>query len=65
MTKKSEYLSSIRELSKADLERKIIEEKNKLKNMEFAHAITPLESPISIRNKRRDIARLKTVLNTK
>jgi large subunit ribosomal protein L29 len=30
--------------------------------MQFAHAITPLENPMSIRALRRDISRLKTEL---
>ena len=35
------------------------------KKLEFAHAISPLESPMSIRNLRREIARLKTELKKK
>jgi len=35
------------------------------KKMEFAHAISPLENPMSIRSLRRDIARLKTALESK
>jgi large subunit ribosomal protein L29 len=30
--------------------------------LEFAHAISPLESPVNIRMLRKDIARLKTEL---
>jgi large subunit ribosomal protein L29 len=33
-----------------------------MKKMQFAHAITPLENPMSIRALRRDISRLKTEL---
>jgi len=33
--------------------------------LEFAHAISPLENPMSIRALRKDIARLKTALGEK
>jgi len=33
-----------------------------LKKLEFAHAISPLENPMSIRGLRQDIARIKTEL---
>lgn len=34
----------------------------RLRKMEFSHAITPVENPMSIRILRREIARLKTQL---
>jgi len=34
----------------------------RLKKLEFAHAISPLENPMSIRGLRKDISRLKTEL---
>jgi large subunit ribosomal protein L29 len=34
----------------------------RLKKLEFAHAISPLENPMSIRALRKDVARLKTAL---
>ena len=39
---------------------KIVEDELRLKKMHFAHAITPLENPMSIRALRKDISRLKT-----
>ena len=49
-------------MSEADLAAKIREDELRLKKLSFAHAITPLENPQSIRFLRRDVARLKTAL---
>ncbi len=46
----------------ADLKARIAEDEQRLKKLEFAHAISPLENPMSIRALRKDLARLKTVL---
>ncbi len=45
-----------------DLVAKIAADSAELKRMEFNHAVTPLDNPLSIRAKRKDIARLKTEL---
>ena len=63
--KNTDFLQSIRELSETDLVARIQEDELRLKKLEFAHAISPLENPASIRNLRRDIARLKTELTKK
>ena len=52
-------------MNEQDLNARIKEDELRLKKLEFAHAISPLESPIIIRNLRRDIARLKTELKKK
>ena len=52
-------------MNEQDLKARIKEDELRLKKLEFAHAISPLESPITIRNLRRDIARLKTELKKK
>ncbi|MEX6687913.1 50S ribosomal protein L29 [Danxiaibacter flavus] len=62
MAKKFEFNKSIKDLSEADLKARIQEDQLRLKKLEFAHAISPLESPVSIRNLRRDVARLKSEL---
>lgn len=49
----------------ADLKTKIQEDELRMKKLEFAHAISPLENPMTIRGLRRDIARLKTELKRK
>lgn len=65
MLKKIDFVKSIRELSDADLKARILEDEMRLKKLEFAHAITPLENPMSIRALRKDLARLKTELQKK
>lgn len=65
MSKKADFLKSINELSISDLKARIKEDKLRLKKLEFAHAISPLENPMSIRALRRDIARLSTILRKK
>lgn len=62
MSKKIDFLNSVKGLSEADLAAKIKEDEQRLKKLSFAHAIAPLENPQSIRALRRDIARLKTQL---
>lgn len=49
-------------MSEEDLKAKIQEDELRLKKLGFAHAISPLENPQSIRALRRDVARLKTQL---
>ena len=49
-------------MSEADLKARIQEDELRLKKLEFAHALSPLENPMSIRDLRRDVARLKTEL---
>ena len=65
MSKKVDFVKSLTGMSEVDLTAKIREDELRLKKLEFAHAISPLESPITIRNLRRDIARLKTELKKK
>lgn len=60
--KKFEFNRSIKDLDENDLNARIQEDELRLKKLEFGHAITPLENPMSIRALRRDIARLKTQL---
>lgn len=65
MAKASEFNKAIKDLSEEDLKARIQEDTLRLKKVEFAHAISPLENPVSIRSLRRDIARLKTELNSR
>ncbi len=62
MAKKVDFVKSLSGLSEADLKAKIQEDELRLKKLSFAHAISPLENPQSIRLLRRDIARLKTAI---
>ncbi len=52
-------------MTEADLKARIQEDELRLKKLEFAHAISPLENPMSIRDLRKDLARLKTVLRSR
>jgi large subunit ribosomal protein L29 len=65
MGKITDFQKSIHGMNEQDLKARIKEDELRLKKLEFAHAISPLESPINIRNLRRDIARLKTELKKK
>ncbi|MEJ7827025.1 MAG: 50S ribosomal protein L29 [Segetibacter sp.] len=60
--KKFEFNRSIKDIDENDLKARIQEDELRLKKLEFGHAITPLENPVSIRFLRRDVARLKTEL---
>ena len=60
--KKFEFNNSLKDLNESDLKARIQEDELRLKKLEFAHAISPLENPVSIRALRRDLARLKTAL---
>ena len=62
MSKTVDFKKSIQSLNEQDLTARIKEDELRMKKLEFAHAISPLESPMNIRNLRREIARLKTEL---
>jgi len=62
MSKKIDFRKSLAGLNEQDLTAKIKEDELRMKKLSFAHAISPLENPQSIRSLRRDIARLKTAL---
>jgi large subunit ribosomal protein L29 len=62
MANKIDFNKSLKDLNEKDLNARIGEDKLRLKKLEFAHAISPLENPLSIRGLRKDIARLKTEL---
>lgn len=65
MSKKVDFLTSIKGLGADELKAKIAEDELRLKKVSFAHSISPLENPVSMRLLRRDIARLKTALRSK
>jgi len=60
MAKHIEFNKSLKDLNEADLAARINDDEIRLKKLEFAHAISPLENPMSIRAMRKDLARLKT-----
>jgi large subunit ribosomal protein L29 len=65
MAKKTDFQKSIHGMNENDLKARIQEDELRLKKIKFAHAISPLENPMTIRNLRKDIARLKTELKNK
>ena len=65
MSKTIDFKKSIQGLNEQDLQARINEDELRLKKLEFAHAISPLENPMSIRSLRRELARLKTELKKK
>ncbi len=63
MAKNNDFNKSLKDLNENDLQARIREDILRLKKLEFAHTISPLENPMSIRDLRKDIARLKTEIN--
>lgn len=61
-SKKFEFNKSLKEINENDLKARIQEDEMRLKKLEFAHVVSPLENPMSIKLLRRDVARLKTEL---
>jgi large subunit ribosomal protein L29 len=62
MSKRVDFVKSVKGLNESDLKARIQEDELRLKKLSFAHAISPLENPMSIRELRKDISRLKTFL---
>ncbi len=60
MLKKIDFIKGVLAMSDSDLKSRITEDELRLKKLEFAHGISPLENPMSIRGVRKDLARLKT-----
>ncbi len=65
MSKKIDFLKSLNGMNVNDLAARIKEDELRIKKLKFAHGISPLENPQSIRILRREIARLKTELQKK
>jgi len=63
MSKKNDFRNSVKDMSEVDLNAKIQEDELRLKKLKFAHSVSPLENPMSIRDVRKDLARLKTQLH--
>jgi len=52
-------------LSADDLRSELTAEKDRLLKLKFAHAVSPVENPMRIRESRKRIARLNTELTVK
>ena len=57
--------SEIRDLGADEIQQKIADLKEALFNLRFQHEVGQLENPKKIGETKKDIARLKTVLNAK
>ncbi len=57
--------TEIKNLQLEDLQDKLADYKKQLASMRMAHAVTPLENPLQLRNTRRIIARLLTAISEK
>ena len=57
--------SEVKELSSAELQEKLGETKKSYTDLKLAHAISPLENPIQLRNVRRSVARIATELTNR
>ena len=55
----------IRELGVKEIRSRIDEETDQLRQLEFQHAIAHIENPMLLREKRRMVARLRTILGEK
>ena len=57
--------AELREMSAAELTKKLGELKEELFNLRFQHAINQLDNPGRIETVKKDIARIKTILREK
>lgn len=55
-------IDAIREMTQDELNSELTKQKNELFNLRFQHATGQLENPIQLREVRKDIARIKTVI---
>ena len=58
-------LNKIREMSEVELNAELLKLKKDLMNLRFQHVTGQLENPIKIREMKRDIARVKTIIREK
>ncbi|PKP26272.1 MAG: 50S ribosomal protein L29 [Bacteroidetes bacterium HGW-Bacteroidetes-2] len=54
--------AEIKEATLAKLQEKLVESRKSYSDLKMAHAISPLENPIQLRDQRRSIARIETEL---
>ena len=58
-------LKKMREMSEAELNAELLKMKKDLFNLRFQHVTGQLENPVLLRETRRDIARVKTIIREK
>jgi large subunit ribosomal protein L29 len=57
-------IAEIKELTKKELLERLQAEQEILTRLKMNHSVSPLDNPMKIRESRRNIARMKTVLST-
>lgn len=57
--------SVVREMTTQEIKDQIVEEDLNYDKLKMAHAISPLENPMELKRKRKDIARLNTELRSR
>ena len=65
MSNRNDFVNSLKQMSEQDLISRIEEDELRLKKLKFAHSVSPLENPMTLRDVRKDLARAKTELNKK
>jgi len=55
--------AELNDLSVEELKSRLAAEKSNARNLRFAHAVSPLENPMRIRQSRKNIARLLTAIS--
>lgn len=58
-------LNKIREMSDIELNAELLKMKKDLFNLRFQHVTGQLENPLKLREMKRDIARIKTIIREK
>lgn len=58
-------LKKMREMSEAELNAELLKMKKDLFNLRFQHVTGQLENPVKMRETKRDIARVKTIIREK
>lgn len=56
-------MSELRSMSTDDLQKKLVEMKEEISNLSFQHKIRPLENTSTLKQLRKDIARINTLFN--
>ncbi|MDQ2719130.1 MAG: 50S ribosomal protein L29 [Bacteroidota bacterium] len=65
MSNKNDFVNNLKSMTEQDLKSRIEEDELRIKKLKFAHSVSPLENPMSIRDVRKDLARTKTELRKK
>lgn len=55
----------LKDLTMLELQDKLNEERSALTKLRFSHAVSPIESPMQLRSKRKEVARILTELRNR